>query len=136
MTMEDDEVELPAYAAWELPTQRKYMPMKLQAVIGARHRAIRIDQQAYDKHTTGTHPESFGYMLELTELLKTWSHARPSRRGGNKWEVYIEVNDPEALWVLVVLGESRGGFNLVSIHVPRLGTVRNRLQQPEVIHRG
>ena len=132
---QDDDIDLPGYAPWELPTQRKHMPDDLQAAMSAHNREIRVDQRAYDKHTTGAHPESFVYMRELNELLHQWTHVRPSRQGGNKWEIYVEVNDPAVPWVLVVLGESRGGYNLVSIHLPRAGTVRNRLRQPGVIRR-
>lgn len=128
---DEKSVNLPQYAPWELSTQRKYMPVSLQLAIGAQNRAIRVDQKAYDKHTVGAHPESHGYLRELDDVLSQWDYVRPSPRVGNTWEVYIETNDPVTPWVLVVIGESRGGFNLVSIHLPRVGTVRNRLKRPE-----
>ena len=70
---QDDDVELPGYAPWELPTLRASMPEDLRMVIDARYRAIRVDRQAYDKHTIGAHPESFRYVLDLTGLLAQWS---------------------------------------------------------------
>ncbi len=125
-----EDVELPGYAPWELPTQRKYMPLSLQRILEVTTRIIRVDQNAYDKHTTGKHPESHAYLRELDELLERWVWVRPAPSGGAKWEVYIEIDDPGVRWILVVLGQSRGGINLVSIHLPRSGTVRNRLKQP------
>ena len=131
----EDDVELPGYARWELPTQRKYMPLDLQLVLGASSGIIRIDQNAYDKHTIGKHPESHSYLRDLDAVLEQWEWVRPTPSGGGKWEIYIEIDDPGVPWVLIVLGQSRGGVNLVSIHLPRAGTVRNRLAQPGFVKR-
>lgn len=131
----EDDIELPAYEPWELPTQRKYMPSSLQRLLQTKSRIIRVDQNAYDKHTTGKHPESHIYLKELDSVLEQWMWVRPAPSGGAKWEVYVEIDDPGVRWVLVVLGASRGGINLVSIHLPRTGTVRNRLNQPGFIRK-
>jgi hypothetical protein len=130
-----EDIDLPGYAPWELPTQRKYMPPSLQRILNVTTVNIRVDQNAYDKHTTGKHPESHIYLKELDEVLERWAWIRPAPSGGAKWEVYIQIDDLGVQWVLVVLGASRGGINLVSIHLPRTGTVRNRLKQPGCIRR-
>jgi hypothetical protein len=120
-------VELPAYAPWELPTMRRLMPAFIQHQIGAVTPYIRVDQRAYDKHTVGKHADMYQYLHELNEVLENWKFLRPGPSKGGKWEIYSDINDDNYTWILTVLGESRGGFNLVSIHSPRTSNVWNRV---------
>jgi len=142
---EEYDNEFEPVQSWELPDQRKRIPIDLQQIVGATSRVVRVhpdldrkfrvapDQVSdAERELWGKHKRDLEPYKRLSELFAGWTSIRrkPAEEGRDieKWEIICQEDKIE---YLVVIGPDPrdGRFNLITFFRPRKPSYLGKIKE-------
>lgn len=130
-----NETTLPV-VEWEVPHQRKVLPLDIQAFIAAPHPVIRVPLEIHIKEL-GKHAASRHMYDDFEHQISRWTHrgVKDFGNGDIRWRFVTQTTTPSGTpspYVFVIARRSDGSFTLVSGHYRAESYIRRLVREGEL----